>query len=76
MATAALPRYTKLDTNGKEIIYWNALGTCGHITLFTVQSFKGDWIFCMRCNDPVEVQEAKFMRPQEFIKKFGGDLNT
>lgn len=76
MAVSILPNYTKLDTNGKEIIYWVALGECGHITLFTTQCFSGDCIFCMRCNGPTEVKLAKFTRPQEFIKKHGGSLNT
>jgi len=76
MAVSALPNYTKLDTNGKEIIYWVALGTCGHITLYSLQCFDGDEIFCMRCNGPSTIQVAKFMRPQAFINKYGGDLIT
>jgi hypothetical protein len=76
MKASTLPKYTKLDTNGKEIIYWVALGECGHITLYTTQCYAGDWIFCMRCNGPAEVKIAKFMRPQAFIDKHGGDLIT
>jgi hypothetical protein len=74
MAGKELPRYTKVDSNGKEIIYWNALGTCGHIVLFEIQSFKGDFIFCQRCNDFREVVLAKYMRPESFIDKHGGAL--
>ena len=75
-ATATLPNYTKVDTNGKELIYWNALGKCGHVTLYTIQCFKGDWIFCRRCDSPAEIAVAKFMRPQAFVAKHGGDLIT
>lgn len=71
-----LPRYTKLDTNGKEIIYWNTLGVCGHITLFEIQSFKGDQIFCRRCNDYREVAVAKYMRYTKFVDTYGGELVT
>jgi len=71
-----LPKYTKLDTNGKEVVYWVAKGTCGHITLFEIQCFKGDFIFCRRCNDFREIEIAKHMRPAVFVKQFGGSLNT
>lgn len=76
MSTATLPSYTKLDTNGKELIYWNALGECGHITLYTIQCYTEDYIFCRRCDGPSKVKVAKFMRPQAFITKHGGDLIT
>lgn len=76
MSAVDLPNYTKLDSNGKELIYWNALGTCGHITLYTVQCFTGDWIFCRRCDAPTEIAKAKFGRPQVFISQFGGELIT
>lgn len=73
-SNTVLPAYTKVDTNGKEIIYWNALGVCGHITLFDIQSFKGDHIFCKRCNDYTEVELAKYMRNTVFVDKYGGQL--
>jgi hypothetical protein len=70
------PNYTKLDSHGKEIIYWNALGSCGHIMLYTIQCFIGDWIFCKRCDAATQIQHAKYMRPHDFMKKFGGQLIT
>ncbi len=73
---SAVPAYTKLDTNGKELIYWNALGMCGHITLYTIQCFVGDWIFCRRCDTSTQIKQAKFMRPQDFMNKFGGQLTS
>ena len=77
MAKAAvLPNYTRVDTNGKELIYWNALDEKGHITLYTIQCYVGDYIFCRRCDGPSEIKVAKFMRPQAFKEKFGGDLIT
>jgi hypothetical protein len=72
--TTVLPRYTKLDTNGKEVVYWVAKGSCGHITLFEIQSFKGDFIFCRRCNDFREVKQVKYTRPSNFIAEYGGTL--
>jgi hypothetical protein len=69
-----LPSYTKVDTNGKEIIYWNALGSCGHITLFEIPAARGDFMLCRRCNDYRETKVAKYMRPTDFLEKFGGSL--
>ena len=76
MNKTLLPNYTKLDTNGKEVVYWVAKGMCGHITLFEVQCFAGDFILCRRCNDYVEIETSKHMRPQVFVKQYGGTLNT
>lgn len=68
------PSRLKVDTNGKEVIYWNALTTCGHITIYEIQCFKGDFIFCRRCNDFREVSIAKYSRITPFIAKHGGEL--
>lgn len=76
MGKATLPRYTKLDTNGNEVVYWVALGECEHITLYDVQTFKGDVIFCTRCNGPTTITVAKHMRPQAFMEQYGGSLNA
>lgn len=76
MASTALPNYTKVDTNGKEVVYWVAKGECEHITLFEVQSFKDDYIFCMGCNAPTQVVTVKHMRPARFVELYGGKLNT
>ncbi len=74
--TAAIRKYTTLDSNGKEIIYWHALGECGHITLYTIPCPVGDWIFCNRCNGASEIKVAKFTRTEKFLKEFGGELVT
>ncbi len=73
---AVIPNYTKVDTYGKELIYWNALGECGHITLYTIQCWPGDYIFCRRCDGPSLIKVAKYKRPQDFMTEFGGDLIT
>ena len=71
-----LPNYTKVDTNGREVVYWTAKGACDHITIYEVQCFEGDVIFCRRCDGATEVVVVKHMRPQVFIEQFGGKLNT
>lgn len=76
MSKATLPNYTKVDTNGNEVVYWVAKGECDHITLYEVQCFRGDYIYCMRCNGPTEIVVAKHMRPARFVEEFGGKLNT
>jgi hypothetical protein len=73
---STFPNYTKLDSHGKEPIYWNGLGACGHIMIFTIQCFVGDWVFCSRCDGPTELEQAKFMRPHVFMSKYGGQLVT
>lgn len=76
MSKATLPNYTKVDTNGKEVVYWVAKGECEHITLYEVQAWQGDVIFCMACEGPSQLIKVKHMRPAEFVTQFGGKLNT